>query len=249
MTSHALTEKIDKTPSIKVPLWDPAHFFKEHLKEYKSFTAIIVGSRHSGKSNMLKYFLAGGPKSGALAKRFDMIIVFSKTLVNGHYQKFLKTKLLFKEFNAGIIEEMDRIFAERKKEGKSFSYLVIFDDMVGNNIKYSNDIESMFFNGRHTNSSVIYLSQKASMVSQNWKNNTDLFVVLPGASGKEKNYIAADLIANAIYDQMGIARDWFIIATAKKLLDTYVKDYNAIIITPFCSISKIKQFKAPMMKK
>lgn len=245
--NYTVKEKIDKAPSIKIPIWCPKDFFVKSLKEMNSFTAIMIGSRHSGKSNMLKNFLINS-EGGNLCKKFDMVVVFSKTLVNGYYQKFLKTKLLFEEFNPEIIDALKQTFAEQKKAGKKFRFLILFDDCL-QGMKYQNAIENFFYNSRHYGGSCIFLSQKASMVSQNWKNNTDLFVILGAGSGKEKRYLAEDVVADAIEEQMPISKPGHVVAIAKKILNEVVQDYNALIITPFCKNDKIKQYTAPRMRK
>ena len=65
-----------------IPLWNPKDYFKETLRKWNSFTMIISGSRMAGKSNFLKYLLCE-----PLRNEFNMIVVFSKTIENGFYQK------------------------------------------------------------------------------------------------------------------------------------------------------------------
>jgi len=236
--------KTDISNSIKIPVWDPKHFFNKYMKEYGSFTALIFGSRMSGKSNMLKHFLIS-KDGGKLVDKFDMIIIFSKTILNGHYQKFLKTKLMFDTYKPEVIEAMQKLHEQHKSQGKKFRWLIIFDDCVVN-MKYQESITNCFYNSRHFGGSIIFLSQKASEAAQNWKNNITLFVVMKCGSRKERKYIAEDVIADAIEPQLDDkVKESQIFRTSMYIQTKLADNYNAIITTPFCE-EKIKQYKAPL---
>jgi hypothetical protein len=230
-----------------IPEWDPKRFFNKFLKDYGSFTAIIQGCRMSGKSNLLKFFLTKAA-GGKLIEKFDTICIFSKTILNGHYQKFIKSKLMFDEFKPDVLEALKQMHEQRKKEGKSFRFLVIFDDMITNNIKYQESITSFFYNSRHYGGSIFFLTQKASEVATGWRNNTMLFIVLKSMSRKEKKFIAESIIADAIEAQVPAhisEAELYRIGT--RLQTKLLEDYNAIVLTPWCK-RKIKQFKAPCAK-
>jgi hypothetical protein len=247
MEKPEFNKRIEKGgPNIEIPLWDPRHFFNTYLKKYHSFTAILCGARMSGKSNLLKHFLIS-PAGGNLAKKFDSIIVFSETLLNNFYQKMLPNlRLMFDEYKPEIIEAMKQLYTQKKKQGKDFKFLVIFDDMVVN-MKWAASIEKFFYNSRHYGGSVFFLTQKCSAASQNWKANTTLFVILQTASGKEKKYISKDIISDAIEPQMPeTAKEAEIERAALRIQNQLVQNYRALIITPYCE-QKIKQYLAPIM--
>ena len=193
---------------------------------------------------MLKHFLIS-KEGGKLVDKMDMIIVFSKTIINGHYAKFLKTKLLFDTYKPDVIDAMKKIHAERKAQGKKFNWLVIFDDCV-TGMKYQESLTDNFYNGRHYGMSIIFLTQKASECSTNWRNNTTLYIILKSGSRKEKKYISENILADAIEPQIDInVREAQLYRIATHLQNTLTEDYNAIVTTPFCK-RKIKQYKAPL---
>lgn len=237
--------KIQGNIKIDIPQWNPARFFAKYLKTYGSFTSIVTGSRMSGKSNMIKFFLKS-QHGGKLMDKFDMIIIFSKTIENGQYS-FLKTKLMFADYQEGVLETVKKLYFSQKKQGKPFHSLVIFDDCV-TGTKYKESIENHFYNSRHYHMSIIFLTQKASAASQNWKNNTTLFIILKSMSRKEKLYLSQDVIADGIEPQIPITvKEQQIVRIGTHLQTSMLDDYNAIIVTPFCK-RKIKQFTAPLMK-
>ena len=232
---------------IHIREWRPAKFFHKYLKTYNSFTAIISGSRMSGKSNFVKFLMCSN-KGGKLADKFDMIVIFSKTILNGHYQSFLKTKLMFPEFNPLILTAMQNKHEEYKQKGKSFKFLVIFDDMITANIKYQESITSFFYNSRHYGGSILFLTQKSSEVASGWRANTVLFVILKSLSRKEKKYNAETILADALEDILPVTTTEAQLYRIGTYLQTKkLEDFNALITTPMCK-TKLKQFKAPLMK-
>lgn len=238
--------KVESKYNIVIPQWDPAHFFSKCLKEHGSFTSIISGCRMAGKSNLLKFFLLSS-RGGKLMNKFDMIIVFSKTIMNGHYQQFLRSRMMFDSYKPEVLEAMQKMHEEWKQRGKKFRFLVIFDDCVVN-MKYQSSIESFFYNSRHYGGSCFFLTQKCSAASQGWKANTMLYIVLDTASRKEKKYIAEDVLADAIEKQVPVnIRESILERIAYRLQTDYLGNFRALVVTPFCE-DKLNQFKAPLMK-
>jgi len=231
---------------LEIPQWQPDRFFKKVLKEYGSFTSIITGARMSGKSNMVKFLLTSH-FGGCLRDKFDMIVIFSKTILNGHYQNFLSTKLLFEKYDPAVIETLKKIHFERKKRGLDFKFLVIFDDMA-THMKWDESITDFFYNSRHYKGSIFFLTQKYSEASTNWRNNTMLTIILQGARRKEKLYAAKEAIVDGIEPLLPDDYPEAKMEKIASLLQTkLLVEYNAIIITPFCK-RKIKQFRAPLAK-
>jgi hypothetical protein len=193
---------------------------------------------------MVKFFLKS-PKGGKLMEKFNMIVIFSKTIENGQYN-YLNSKLVFDNYNPGVLDTMKKLFFDQKKKGKLFRSLVIFDDCVSG-MKYQESIDNHFYNSRHYNMSIIFLTQKASAASQNWKNNTSLFIIMRSMSHKEKKYLAEDVIADGIDDQLRDIKQAQVYRIATYLQSTMLENYNAIIVTPFCP-QKISQFTAPYLR-
>ena len=177
-------DKISELVS-SIPTWDPKTYFDNMLKQWNSFTAIISGSRMAGKSAMLKY-LMHHPEVN-LAKKFNLVVVFSKTIENGFYQSFIESKLMFKNFNPEVIHDLAKAHKEMKAKNKNFRFLIILDDFIDSRTKYNNDIADCFYLGRHIGCSIVCLTQKLSMLATGWFANTTLFICLFSGTRQEKD--------------------------------------------------------------
>jgi Poxvirus A32 protein len=229
----------------RLPEWQPKEYFDKTIKQWKAFTCIISGSRMSGKSNMLKYLLKSPEVN--LSRHFDFTIVFSRTLVNGFFQ-FVDSKLMFDEFHPRVLEDMANISAKLKKEGKKMKYLVIFDDCVDSKSKYQKDITNLFFNGRHYGASVIFLTQKASLLSTGWMANTMVHISLFAGSRAEKQYLAEKIISDAMDSKELQNLKMKELDRKAYALQTYTcHDYRSLVILPY-EETKVYWFKAKEMK-
>lgn len=228
----------------EIQTWEPQNYFKEIMKKWKGFTCIISGSRMAGKSQFLKNLLVGEPK---LAKEFDFIVVFSRTLVNGFYQSFLDTNLLFPEFHDGVIDTFKNLHSEAKKKGKKFKWLCILDDIVDAKSKYNKSVMDLFLCGRHYGASIFYLTQKLALMSTSFMANTMIFVVLFAGSRAEKEYISEKILSDAIDNKFSHLTLSKVERMAYLIQTEICQDYNAIIILPY-EKDKIYKFKAPLIK-
>jgi hypothetical protein len=242
------TVNLDEREHIKycneIPVWQPENYFKEIMKKWKGFTCIISGSRMAGKSQFLKNLLVGEPK---LVNEFDFIVVFSRTLVNGFYQSFLDTTLLFPEFHDGVIETMKNLYSEAKKKGKKFKWLAILDDIVDAKSKYNKSVMDLFLCGRHYGASIFYLTQKLGLMSTSFMANTMIFVVLFAGSRAEKEYISEKVLSDAIDDKFSHLTLSKVERVAYLVKKEICKDYNALIVLQYEKI-KVNRFKAPLIK-
>jgi hypothetical protein len=227
----------------EIPVWKPEIYFKEVMKKWKGFTCIISGSRMAGKSQFLKNLLVGEPK---LASQFDFVVVFSRTLVNGFYQSFLDTTLLFPEFHDGVIETMKNLYSEAKKKGKKFKWLCILDDIVDAKSKYNKSVMDLFLCGRHYGASIFYLTQKLGLMSTSFMANTMIFVILFAGSRAEKEYISEKVLSEAIDDKFSHLTLTKVERVAYLVQTEVCKDYNAIVVLPYEKI-KVHRFKAPLI--
>ena len=233
--------------SMRITEWDPKDYFARTLKTWKAFTMIISGSSKSGKSMALRYLLTSQKIN--LQKEFSLTIVFSKTLVNGFYQEFIDSKLMFQKFDENILEDIKKIYIKKKAEGKCFRWLVIFDDIANAKSKYEEAITDIFFSGRHYGCSIIYLTQKVSLMSTAWISNTMVFLSYFAGSRNEKNYLSDKIISDAIDDisQVNVKKS-HIERKAYLLQSEISQDYRALVILPY-EKQKVFWFKADVMKK
>ena len=226
--------------------WNPSDFFKRMMGEYGAFTGIIAGSSRAGKSNLLKYLLVGEPN---ISKYFDFILVFSRTLINGFYSGFLDSKLMFSEYNENVINDMKLLYAKKKLENKKFKWLVILDDIVDSKSKYLKSIEEIFFTGRHFGASLVFLTQKMSLMNTGWVANALFIITLFVGSRNEKNYIAEKIIADVLDEKYASKNMREIERIAYLAHSTLCKDYQAIIVMPYEKEPRICKFKAKLMSK
>jgi len=237
--------KLETTCYIKeLDKWNPKKTIKWQLKEWKNFCMLINGMSRAGKSYMLKDILK------PVIKKFDIVCVFSKTVRNGFYQEWLDTKLLFDSFRPDVIQILKEEYYIKKEQKKSFKTLVIIDDCISNNIKYSEAIGELFMSGRHFQCSTAILGQKCSSFSQAWFANCTIFISLFCGSRKEKKYIAENLIANVIEPDPGLLPKDRPLKFAEEEKEAYdiqteiCNDFCALIILPMDEEKKIYWYRA-----
>lgn len=230
----------------KLNQWDAREYFKSTMREYGAFTSIICGSSKSGKSNLLKYLLVGEPH---ITKYFDFVLVFSKTLVNGFYQGFLDSQLMFKEYREEVIEDFKKLYEKKKQEKKTFRWLVILDDIVSQKSKYEKSIDDLFFSGRHYGASIVFLSQKVSLMNTGWVANCMVLISLFAGSRAEKNYLAEKIILDAIDIHFSHKKMTEVERIAYLIQSHICQDYNALVILPYEKKEKVFTFRAKLMSK
>lgn len=237
----------------RLPEWRPDEFIKENMKAWKSISVLISGSSRAGKSQMLKYLLA---RNGAnWLKYFDLVVIFSKTLVNGFYQSFIDSKLMFSDFKPEVIENLKQIYLKFKKQGRHIKTLFIFDDMVSARSKYLQEITDLYLHGRHYEMSSIFLTQKCSLLSTAWMANCTLFISLFAGSIAEKKYISEKIVSDNIDIDLNNYHKSNDIYRIGQLLQAHIcQDYRALIICPYNNkrdeylSGKVFWFKAKLIK-
>lgn len=246
MNNTQISEGEHKNYANSIEIWTPKASFAEYLKK-GGFTSIISGSRAAGKSEMLRYLIAN-PKCG-IGKYFNTVVVFSKTLVNGFYQSFINSQLMFSEYNPEIIGMLKGYFQKFKDEGKKFRFLVIFDDIISGKIKYDDSIGDLFYTGRHFGCSVIFLTQKLSCLATGWVANTNIFICMFSGSRNEKEYVNNKLIMDNIYNKFPNSTKKETEHIGYLTISQICKDYWALIIEPYNYDDPVHKFRAELTKK
>ena len=151
-----------------------------------SFQLVIAGPSGSGKTNtllnMIYFFL-----------HFDEIILFAKNIHQSKYQFLLNdfAKRVDPEVKYQVIQTPREIISlEEAFQGNDSQRLAIFDDFA--TLKNQDEIINYFFNGRHRNCSVIYLSQTYFKVPKNIRDTASHFCIFRFKS-KEIKRIAEDM--------------------------------------------------------
>lgn len=224
-----------------LPVWEPSSFFKDEFKRWGCFSAIISGNSRSGKSYLLKHLLTRN--NNILLNKYDFVVVFSPTLSNGFYKGFIKGKLMFETFDPRIIEALKKKHADFKKKDVHMKWLVILDDCADSKSKYINEIQNLYFSGRHHGASVIFLTQKCSLVNTGWFTNSTLIISLFAGSRREKEYLAYHLVSDNISNDFPEKKASELDHTACLIQSLVCQNYRALVVTPYAE-KKIHTYRA-----
>lgn len=193
-------------------------------KSIKPFSMIICSTRNQGKSTIIKYLYKTYFKN-----KYDIVIVFSKTLNNGFYS-FVKSSTKYSKFDPNIIHKLLEIQNNQsEKTGYYYNILLIFDDMLGNDIFYSQEVSDIFTNGRHHAISIIFATQNPTCCNQSWRQNTTHLIVLR-CKGRGQDHIINGFLLDIIdeeKDTSGMRADRFLRILMKKIFE---ERYRAIVI-------------------
>lgn len=222
-----MSDKSIKFDKIEEWIYDKK-YFKNRIIKMGGFSMIISGSRESGKSYLLKNLLNQGLKNN-----FDFIIVFSKTLVNGFYESFLDTKLLFGEFDENVITKLKIVNELSKEKNKRVRFLIILDDMVNQKSRYNDKIEELYTMGRHYNFTTIILTQKLCNVGTAVLSNTGIFFTLYCGSTNERKYISENILCDLMPGRSQLKNINKTAGEAYELHLSTCVDYNSLVLFPY----------------
>ena len=143
------------------------------------FRMLICGPSGSGKTNTLLHMIYK-------FLYFDKIFLYAKNLEQSKYRKLIDVfQPISNEVGYDIIEASnDGIIPVNDLDSES-QKIVIFDDFVCD--KNQTPLVDYFIQGRHTNCSVIYLSQSYFKTKKDIRLNCSHFVVYEFPSANEKS--------------------------------------------------------------
>ena len=179
--------------------WDPkltkftAKSAPPHIKSgsIKPFAIPVIASRNSGKSYLLRDLY----RKNDFSSKFDIIIVFSRTLPNGFLRSFMSTDTIFHdEYDPDVLVELGgSLDVYKNRHGWYPNTLIIFDDINDKSTLYCSNITDIFTRGRHRAMSVIYISQLSQSLPNYWRVNATLVILLKqkglGLESSVKNYL------------------------------------------------------------
>lgn len=194
-------------------------------KSIMPFSMIISASRNQGKSVMVRHLYEKCWES-----RFDLVVVFSKTLGNGFYRQFIKSKTMFDKFDNSILERLNEIQEEqRKTTGYMLNILIIFDDTIGNSTLYNEQIADLFTLGRHKAISVVYATQSPTSVSTLWRQNVTHFICLK-TKGKGVQHIIDNFLLDLIDEDDCPEKERVDKFLRRLMKNVFKTDYQALVI-------------------
>lgn len=182
-------------------------------------TTALIGKRHSGKSELLKYIVRKHKED------FVKIFVISPTeQVNKFYQEFVPENCVFDGWKEDWVERLISKMTQVSVKEKHQNVLLILDDCCSDtNFNTSATFKKIFTRGRHIFISIIITCQYIYQIPPITRSNLDY--VLCGQMNSQSTQILADEFL------MGdIERKEFI-----KMYHKYSKDYGFLLINN-CSV-------------
>jgi hypothetical protein len=177
------------------------------------FLLTVVAPRKSGKTNLVVDLLLGENK---LKGKFDVILIWSKTAsLDGKWKNIqLPLGSIFEDFHESdletIVSTIERVNAEVR-----INTLLIFDDMVTEgimNARKLGSMDSVAVRGRHSNISLIVITQQYMAISPPVRNNTTNMVIFRVRNGDEQEKITRENREHLTADEF---KDMFHRATEK----------------------------------
>lgn len=160
--------------------------------------ALFFGKRRTGKSFAARWLLFSG------RMLFNYALVLTNTDFNHYWQEYFPSSFVH-QFDPLILErlleaqkaEMDSwIRAGRPRRHNPYK-LVVLDDVVGQNFRYVEVINTFATRGRHYGICVLLMTQYPKMINKAVKTNCDFAFVFFQQTGTEKEAIAEEFFSNA----------------------------------------------------
>jgi hypothetical protein len=165
------------------------------IGEYKKDARLIIvlGKRNTGKTTFAVNFLH------AHRDVYPFALVVTATKFNGFWQQYFPAHCIMSNFDPVAIN----LFFEAQKDrvllrGANSRVLILFDDMASSTaLRYSEELTTIAYNGRHYNADVMYLTQDVVKATTAMRRNADAFVMLrttgqPSLDHVYKEYASID---------------------------------------------------------
>jgi len=168
------------------------------------FTIVLYGKRRTGKSHFIRWICF------QFRPYFPFVIVFTKTKQNGMFQTMFPDSLILEEFDDNFINKLLDTQKQRKKDAMSktpvpnYRMMIIFDDVLSSQsmqLRYSNCMNRMFFEGRHYGITVLVTIQDSKGIPPSLKQNTDFSILFPMQARRDRETIGDNCTPFAVNDQ------------------------------------------------
>lgn len=208
---------------INLKTWDSMEKLRNSF-----FSVICFASRKSGKSELIKYIY----QKCDFGSEYDFVIVMSESMETlDFFSEVVHGNLFFNKFDNQYI---DNIIAQSEKlesEGTKKKFLVIFDDVIGNDVKSSLAVQKLYAIGRHYSISCILIIQKLTLMSTTVRNNSDVIFIGRAKSGSERKSIIDNMFkgmaSTSEIEKYGFKtkEDFY-----ETLLNEHTSSYNFIVL-------------------
>jgi len=201
------------------------------LENY-NFFSIIIGSPGSGKTNLWINLIT--KQRRFYYKKFDKIWIFSKSLHTLKNEIKLPKEQVFDDLN---LLSLRNVLTETKQnyiEDNDFHTLIIFDDVINSIERNIKPFLDMIYNRRHSQISVILISQKFNKIPLELRSQCSSFFLFKLTKREfedvYKDFITIDRkafnsIINFIYDKK------YNFMYYKRDTNEFYKNFNLISIT------------------
>ena len=170
--------------SYELSKWKPV------FKKGDYFSMVITASRNSGKTYLIKHLL-----DKYLVKLYDIIIFVSDSPDTAEEFKHISKAIFLTKMNFNII---NKIAHANKERDEPLRTLLVYDDKIGKETKYDDQLMQLFTRGRHLNLSIIFASQSKKLMDTTWLNNSDYIILLKQNSAQQKKTILENVLIGSI---------------------------------------------------
>lgn len=133
---------------------------------------LLVGKRRTGKSWWVRDYLY------TYRHYFPYGFIFTKTKLNGWYQKFFPNALIFTDYDEELVERLIKLQEKRMTmEGINPNVFMLFDDFAAENTRYLHTFIQLAVYGRHWGITTIFTTQRMFLSGTTIRNNADKIVI------------------------------------------------------------------------
>lgn len=144
------------------------------------YTVIFTGRRRSGKTKLIRALCRH------LRKWYPEVVVFTRTKASGEYARFIPHARIIQGFDPELLIELGRIQRAKKRaqsrgklEDVNFNLLVILDDCLAERLQWSQELNAIFFEGRHLDITLFVSIQDVKGCAPAATGNADFSFLFP----------------------------------------------------------------------
>ena len=153
------------------------------------YTVIFTGRRRSGKTKLIKALCRH------LRAFYPEVVVFTRTKASGEYSRFIPHSRIIQGFDPDLLIDLMHIQREKKKAQSrgelpdtNYNLLVILDDCLAERLQWSQELNAVFFEGRHNNVTLFVSIQDVKGCAPAATGNADYVFLYP--MGDERTFEA-----------------------------------------------------------
>ncbi len=153
------------------------------------YTVIFTGRRRSGKTKLIRALCRH------LRAFYPEVVVFTRTKASGEYARFIPHSRIIQGFDPDLLIDLMHIQRDKKKAQSrgelpdtNYNLLVILDDCLAERLQWSQELNAVFFEGRHNNVTLFVSIQDVKGCAPAATGNADFVFLYP--MGDERTFEA-----------------------------------------------------------